>query len=91
MKFKSEDIKELLDEEDVEGFELVEMGDWVSEGKYECSTSIFKFQDKFYLITDSRTGSHYTDWYYESSDWGDEIECTEVVPKEITKIKWVAA
>lgn len=89
MKFKSDVIRELLSEEEYEGFELVEQGDWISEGKYESQECVFKFEDKFYAITDSRSGRHYTDWYYDSDDWDEFVECTEVKSVEVMKFTWV--
>jgi len=73
----------------VDNYEVVEAGEWVSEGKYEVKEVVFKdtLTDTYYIICDSRTGSHYTDWYYASDD-EDTIEADVVKPVETKVIKW---
>lgn len=88
MKFKKEDLIAITEDDAPDGFEIIEEGDWISEGKYECREIIFKFEEKFYSLNESRSGSHYTDWYYCSEDWDDYEDCAEVKPVEKTIIKW---
>lgn len=64
--------------------ELIDGPDWEDNGKYSNAYYVFKFEDKYYGISDSRTGSYYTDYYYHSEDWSPEEECEEV--KKIEKI-----
>ena len=72
-----------FDLEDLEGAEIVEEGDWVSEGKYEVCESILKYKEKLFCMVQSRSGSYYTDYYY------DEPHFYEVEPKEVTKTIYV--
>lgn len=75
--------------ESVNGLELVEDTGWYSGGKYEQREWIFKFEDHYYEVCDSREGSYHTDYYTYSCDFPEEVECDEVFPKEVTKIVWV--
>lgn len=61
-------------------------------GKYEYKETIFEFGGKNYLVSESRSGSYYSDYYYESEDWSDDSEqiCDEVEKVAITKYEWVA-
>ena len=71
------------DLEELEEAEIVEEGDWVSEGKYEICESIIKYKDKFFRMIQSRSGSYYTDYYYNDPTF------YEVEPKVITKTVYV--
>lgn len=66
-----------------DALEIIEEGDWVSEGKQDICETIVKHEGKYYEITQSRSGSYYSDYYY------DDPDVCEVVPKEITTTKWV--
>ena len=88
MKFKKDTLIDIINEEPPEGYEIIEEGSWVSEGKYEVQTIIFKVDGKFYELTQSRTGSHFTDWYYSREDWDEEEDCTEVRPVKTVTTKW---
>ena len=72
---------------DKDGIIIVEEGDWIQDGKYQYKTTVFQKDDKFYSLTVSRSGSPFTDWYYEWEDT-DEFECYEVEKVEITKYVW---
>jgi hypothetical protein len=63
--------------------EIVEEGDWVVEHKIDVCVTIVKYKDKYYKITQCRSGSYYSDYEYY------DPEVCEVVPKEVTTIKWV--
>lgn len=73
-------IIELFEDDELE---IVEEGDWVVGHKIDVCVTIVKYKDKYYKITQCRSGSYYSDYEYY-----DE-EVTEVVPKEVTTIKWV--
>lgn len=74
-------IIELFEDDELE---IVEEGDWEIEYKdCSCKESIVKHEDKYYNITQGRSGSYYSDYEF------DDPEVTEVVPKEVTTIKWV--
>lgn len=85
------DIKEQLlksfeetleDGSDYLDFEVVVEGDWVQDHKYQYMDTIIKFADKFYEISQSRSGSYHTDWYYNDS----EIREVKPVERVITTI-----
>ena len=79
-------IYEAFDEE-TDDIEVIESGEWEHEYKdYFAKESIVKFDGKYYLIVDHRSGSYYTDYNYDAPD------ITEVEPKIETVVvtKWVA-
>lgn len=86
-----ETIKEMFEGDGLDGFghddqsEVIEEGDWTDEGKYSYSESIIRFGDKFYSIQQSRSGSYYTDYYY------NDPEITEVTRQEktVVQVTWV--
>jgi len=82
MKFKKEDLLSITEDEYPVGFTAVEEGDWVQVYKQQLKEIVFKYQDHFYSLTESRTGSPFTDWYYDSEYWPDEVDLVEVVPVE---------
>jgi len=89
MKFKSETIKEfILENESSDELEYVECSSWVDEGKWSYQDYIFKHDGKFYEVNLQRSGSYYSDYYYSSEDWGDEVECPEVERVEVTNHIW---
>ena len=67
----------------------VDPGDWIDDGKYSYRVSIFKFDDKLWEISCGRSGSYFTDYYY---DWENlkEIEATRVYPHETITIVYKA-
>lgn len=93
MKFKYEDLKDSIlcgadwPEKDLH---LVEEGEWTQDDKYQSRDIIFKHQDKFYIIYESRSGSPFTDWHYEdhSVDKDGLIECDEVFKTEVVTNVW---
>lgn len=88
MKFKKEDMIRLTEEDPSEGFEIVEEGDWTQDHKCQFKDWIFKHEGKFYSLTESRSGSPFTDWYYASEDWGSQVEVEEVEPVEVKITQW---
>lgn len=73
-------IIELFEDDELE---IVEEGDWVVDHKIDVCVTIVKYKDKYYRITQCRSGSYYSDYEYH------DTEVWEVVPKEVTTIKWV--
>lgn len=71
------------EEADHPDIETVEEGSWEQDGKYQFCEAIFKHEDEFYCVSQSRSGSYHSDWYYNDPD------VYEVTPKEIKTIKWV--
>ncbi len=92
MKFKKEDLKELLycriGEENDDGFTLIE-DEMTEHNRWSISHSIvFKYDGKYYSSWYTVGATEYQDerpWEYEP----DEIECDEVVPKEKTIMVYV--
>ena len=90
MKFNASIIRDLIiDDCTDEKFEWIEESGWEDEGKYSYKDMIFKFEDKFYRVNISRSGSYFSDYYYSYEDWGKEIECNEVEKQSVTIEKWV--
>ena len=61
--------------------EIVENGDWVDEGKYSYKETVVKYQDTYYMISESRSGSYFTDYHY------DDPEICQVMPRTETIVK----
>ena len=70
-------------------FEIIEQGDWINDGKYQHQETIFRFKTKFYSIYAGRSGSHFTDWYYDSEDWPSKVDASEVEKREVTTYQWL--
>lgn len=68
-----------------EMYNLVEEGDWIASYKSEERNIIVMkaSNGRYYRITQSRTGSHFTDWHYEEINGMVEVE-----PETISKIVW---
>ena len=90
MKFNCEVVKDLFFEDYTDEFEVVEEGDWTQDYKSQLRTIVFKYNGLLYSITASRSGSPFTDWYYEWEDT-DVFEAYRVEPvtKTITVYKVV--
>jgi hypothetical protein len=72
-----------FDIEDIEDTEIIEEGDFVSEGKYEVCETVFKYKGELFSVVQSRSGSYYTDYYYDTPSF------YAVEPKVITKTVYV--
>lgn len=86
----SEDINEIIenlyskgDEEasEIGTISLVELGDWEDDGKYQYQEKIVRIKDEFYSWTITRSGSYFTEYYYERPT---EIYRVEEKTKTIT-------
>ncbi len=68
-----------------ERFEIIEKGDWISEGKYESREVVVleKETGKYYAAGQSRSGSYFTDY-----EWENDLDLVEVKPVEVTKIEY---
>ena len=87
MKFSQEDLITVIDGGS-DTFEIIEEGDWISEGKYEVQEIIFKFEDKFYCLAHGRSGSYFTDWFYDVVEGNHDGECSEVEKIEVIAHEW---
>lgn len=70
-------IEEFYDLEDIEEIEIVKYSGWVSEGKYDSNETIIKYKEKFFCVSQLRTGSYYSDYEYMDSN------VYEVEPKQV--------
>jgi hypothetical protein len=90
MKMTNKQAQELFFEEEItiDGitYETVEEGDFEQDGKYQTAELIFTDGTKFYQTEITRSGSPFSDWYYE--DYGD-ADLIEVEKKEVTITRWV--
>lgn len=70
-----------------EDFLVIEEGDWISEHKYEYSSHILKHKptDTHWMLGCSRSGSYYTDYYYDRT----EIQQVTPVQEVVTVTKWM--
>ncbi len=89
-KFPSADMKAVASG-DYTDHEVIHKGDWIDDGKYSHQDIVFKSKDdgKFYMVSHGRSGSYFTDYYYDWEDWGDTVECCEVEERSVTKTSWV--
>lgn len=80
-----EEYEIIMDGDDSDRFKVIEKGDWISEGKFECREVIVKetSTNKYYAAVQSRSGSWFTDYEFE-----DDLELVEVEPVEVTKIEY---
>jgi len=72
---------------DLEGYEIVEDGDWIADGKWDHKDVVGKHIEtgKFYMQTNSRSGSEFTDYERE---FGTEL--TEVYQQKVVVTQWKA-
>ena len=90
MKFLKEDLLVITDECDVEekGMFFVEATEWVADYKFQNRQVIFKYDGKYYAIEESRSGSPFSEYHYDSEYWSNEVECDEVEKVEIVTYEW---
>ena len=93
--FPVEVVKDAYFEEGNDQLEQVYEGAWEQDGKYQYQEVIFKAADdgKYYALYATRSGSPFTDWYYDQFEYrkeGDTEELTEVEKKEKVIITWKA-
>lgn len=90
MKLTQKQVNELFSEEEIEvdGVTLttVEEGDFEQDGKYQSAELIFTDGTNFYSSSIMRSGSPFTEWYYE--DYG-EASVLEVEKREVFITKWM--
>jgi hypothetical protein len=86
MKISLEEARNI---EDSEEWELIEETPWEDQGKYQCQDVIIKKDGKYYMFTIDRSGSYFSDYYYEYGDDKDGmIELTEVTKRTKTIEYW---
>lgn len=83
------------DKEPIEGYRLIYESDWedVDRAKYFSCTKVFEKDGKFYALSDTRSGSYFTDWNYDSEfEWKDgvvNVDFPEVKKVEKIIYEWV--
>lgn len=74
-------------------FVKVEEGEWKDDGKYQSCKIIFKdtTTDKHYSYWVSRSGSYFSEWYYDQFDYNldGKEEVSEVKLQEVIIKKWM--
>lgn len=71
-------------------YKVVEVSEWDGAGeKYQTLEVIFTDDERFFCGCITRSGSYFTDWYYE--DYGDaEIDEVEKCTRTVEITEWVA-
>lgn len=78
-------VRNMFDMDGIDAFDtVIEEGDWTQDAKMQFSEDIVEYEGQYYMISQSRSGSPFTDWHYE------EPEITKVTRSEkiIVKIIW---
>jgi len=91
MKYSKEICLSIEQNDPIKGFTIIEIGEWMDEGKWFNKRNIFRDDstDKVYALLSSRSGSYFTTWEYDSESWEDEVEVQEVTKKEVMTVEWV--
>ena len=71
--------------------QLVQPVDWHDCGKSDIGYIIFKFDGRFFQLHSSRWGDYYHGYEYDfdTPNADGNIECREVMSKEVITIEWV--
>lgn len=84
--FNASDVIEILDcfDHDTERYRIVDDGEWIDDGKYQSKVVVFEDLEDGTLweARDCRSGSYYSDYFYESETWPKDgiVELNRVVP-----------
>lgn len=89
IKLSKEETRSLWREE-LDGYELINEGDWEVDHKWQHITQIVKHLEsgKYYSFTLSRSGSPYSDYYYSYEDDGSELLEVKKVTKTVVTETW---
>jgi len=83
-KITEEEVKAIFDE-DYSDYEIVEVGVWIDEGKYQNATTIVKDKEGlFWAAYATKSGSYFSDYEYQY-----EEELTQVEKKEVLVTQWL--
>ena len=63
-------------------YKIIEIDDWFDDGKYSHRYIIFSYKNKLYQLDMTRSGSYFTDYYYDY-----ELDCKEVIKVERTIVQ----
>ena len=85
----NEMLIDIIDEEEVDGYKLIEQDEWEVDGKCQHMSVIFQHEEKFYKTWVSRQGSYHTDYeyVYPTIEEIEEVEKVEVVKTEWRVVK----
>lgn len=72
-----------------DGFKLIEQSEWVDEGKYQYQDTIFEYGGKMWMLSVSRSGSYFSDYYYGFAEEHRGETAHEVEKKEKVTYEWV--
>ena len=64
-------------------FGIVEEGDWEDNYKTQIRETIFEYEGKTYALCVTRSGSYYSEYYYDYL-----LECPQVSKIEVIKTEW---
>ena len=87
------ELNDMFFEEGNDNFELVHEGEWEQDGKCQHLQVIYEAKDdgKYYSFWVSRSGSPFTDWYYDQFEYmkeGAMEKLTEVEKVEKVIMSW---
>lgn len=83
-----EQFDKLFCGEDVDDFEVIEVGGWICNEKHDERTIIISKDNKFYSISNSRKGCPYSEYTYGSEYGTNHLEAVEVKKIEVMTHKW---
>ena len=70
-------------DEELDELEIIEEGEWINEYKNtDSKETIVKYKDKYYKLSESRSGDYYNDYEYGDTD------VIEVTPVTVQTIAW---
>jgi hypothetical protein len=63
-----------------DGLEVIREGDWTQDHKYQHREDIVRYKGILLGVSQGRSGSYHTDWYY------DDLEAYPVVEETVTSV-----
>lgn len=77
---------------DIDEFEVVEEDDWTQDHKYQYRTNIYRFieHDVYFGVSESRSGSYHSDWYYGDCDvflTDKPVEMVSIAKSELARLR----
>jgi len=92
VKLTQEELNDIVFEDGGEFFEIIEKSEWEDNGKWQHQDIIFKWKadGKIYSLAHGRSGSYYTDWYWEVQEGDHDGMVTEVRQVEKVVKTWEA-
>jgi hypothetical protein len=69
---------------DDSGYEEIQLGRWIESAKNSYKTDIVRYDDRYFMISESRYGSYHTDYFYDDP----EISEVEREVKVVEQVFW---